>query len=407
MQQFYEAIGLPCDAQAIDDFDNVPKLVDESLRFARNQCASDIHLRWLDSNLEMKIRVDGILIEVARFGRELGNRIITRLKVLAELLTYRTDVPQEGRIRDTSPGVETRISTFPTVFGEKAVVRLFADHGRFESLDSLGFPSEILAQLKEWLSNTSGCVLLTGPSGSGKTTTIYACLREILDKSKSTRSLVSLEDPVEVVVPGVDQSQIENSTDFNMEIGLRSLLRQDPEVIMVGEIRDRATAETVFQASLTGHLIVTTFHAGSSAQAISRLSDMGIEPYLLRSGLLGVVSQRLARQLCDCSEYSNDDTEKLGLPSTSVRSPVGCRKCHGTGYAGRFLLSEAVSPDRPSVADAILNRSESQLIHESAFEDGTIDCRKRAIQAIREGKTSVNEALRIFGGGILASLESA
>jgi hypothetical protein len=224
--------------------------------------------------------------------------VVARLKVLAELLTYRTDVPQEGRIRGGPGDVEMRVSTFPTLFGEKAVVRLFAGPGRFLRPEDLGLPPEIRATLGRLLGETSGAILLAGPAGSGKTTTIYACLRELVAASAGTRSLATLEDPIEVAVPGVAQAQVNPAAGFDLGAGLRSLLRQDPEVIAVGEIRDRATAEVAFQAALTGHLVLSTFHAGSAAGVVGRLSDMGIEPYVLRSGVRAIICQRLVRTLC-------------------------------------------------------------------------------------------------------------
>ena len=208
-----------------------------------------------------------------------------------------------------------RLSTFPTLYGEKAVVRLFAGAGRFLRLDDLGLPDEVREALGALLAETSGAIVLSGPAGSGKTTTIYACLRELVAATAGRRSLATLEDPIEVAVPGVTQSQVNLAAGFTLETGLRSLLRQDPEVIVVGEIRDRPTAETAFQASLTGHLVLTTFHAGSAAGALGRLADMGIEPYLLRSGVLAVVSQRLLRRLCpDCRRETSDPAARLGLP---------------------------------------------------------------------------------------------
>ncbi|MCL4112629.1 UNVERIFIED_CONTAM: hypothetical protein GTU68_044015 [Idotea baltica] len=261
----------------------------------------------------------------------------------------------------------------------------------------LGLPEQISHTLKQLLNETSGVILLTGPAGSGKTTTIYASLREIVDESQGKRSLVSLEDPIEVVVPGVSQSQVNDSVDFTLANGLRSLMRQDPEVIMVGEIRDRATAETVFQASLTGHLVITTFHAGSAAGAVSRLLDMGIEPYLLRSSLRAIVSQRLMRQLCQCSV--NDDSIAAGGVHglTSARKPVGCDQCRGTGYSGRTLLAELIQPESGPTAHAILDKQDTNTIESAAMSSGMTSQRQRAIEAIETGVTSIEEVYRILG----------
>ncbi len=390
-----------------DDPERVSKLVEAILTAARDAGASDVHLRPTADKMEMAWRMDGVLMPVGVFPRELAPQIIARLKVLAELLTYRTDTPQEGRIRSVStathhtiPGeqdVEIRLSTFPTLFGEKAVLRLFVGSGKYRTLPDLGLPKEVFGKLKHLLEETSGVVLLTGPAGSGKTTTIYACLREIDQKSGGGRSLVSLEDPIEVVVSGVDQSQLHSASGFNMAMGLKSLLRQDPDVLMVGEIRDRETAETVFQASLTGHLVLTTFHAGSGSQAVSRLGDMGIEPYLLHSGLLAIVCQRLLRRLCECARESQEPRDILGLPLESVKVPVGCGACRGTGYRGRFGISELFLPNQPEVGAAILSNTNAQELEKLAIQTGMVSQWERGLEAVKTGATSPQELRRVLG----------
>ncbi len=383
----------------------VPHLVAAILSSARSAHATDVHLVPEAEALVMHWRIDGVLQRIAEFPAILAPRVVARLKVLAQLLTYRTDVPQEGRLRGSADetgsetGDEVRISTFPTLFGEKAVVRLFAGLGRFRKLDELGLPPAVLERLRGLLDETGGVILLTGPAGSGKTTTIYAALRELADKSRGGRSLVSLEDPIEVVVPGVAQSQVNPAAGFDMPTGLRSLLRQDPEVMMVGEIRDRGTAETVFQASLTGHLVLTTFHAGSAAQAVNRLSDMGIEPYLLRSGVRAILCQRLLRRLCGCAQTSAEETARLGLPVGVVRLPAGCADCQGTGYRGRFLLTEMLLPQHSELGRAILSRSEAHELERLAVAAGMVPQIQRACEAVAAGWTSPAEVRRVLGFG--------
>jgi type II secretory ATPase GspE/PulE/Tfp pilus assembly ATPase PilB-like protein len=205
-----------------------------------------------------------------------------------------------------------------------------------------------------------------------------------------------LEDPIEVVVDGVDQSQVNSAAGFDMHTGLRSLLRQDPEVMMVGEIRDRTTAETVFQASLTGHLVVTTFHAGSAARALSRLTDMGIEPYLLRSGLLAVLCQRLLRKLCACAKPTDDPALRLGLPVSRVHAPAGCEKCSGTGYSGRMVLTEMLLPEA-GVGAAVLEQCDAARLENLAVSAGMVTQWQRACRAIEEGRTTPTEAIRVLG----------
>jgi len=377
----------------------VPRLVDAVLAAARQAHATDVHLIPGADGLEMHWRIDGVLQPIAPFPAALAPRIVARLKVLAQLLTYRTDVPQEGRLRaaEGQAAEEVRISTFPTLFGEKAVVRLFAGAGKFLTLAELGLPTEVLETLRRLLDETGGVILVTGPAGSGKTTTVYAALRELADKTRGGRSLVSLEDPVEVVVSGVAQSQVKPAAGFDMAAGLRSLLRQDPDVMMVGEIRDRHTAETVFQASLTGHLVLTTFHAGSAAQAVNRLSDMGIEPYLLRSGVRAILCQRLLRRLCGCATTAADEEARLGLPVDVVRLPAGCPECGGTGYRGRFVLTEMLLPRQNDLGRAILSRSDAGELERLAVRAGMVPQSQRACAAVAAGWTCPAEVRRVLG----------
>lgn len=370
------------------------QFVERLLAAAADSGASDVHLHPLPNGLEVRWRMDGVLQRVGEFPRGAAADVVSRLKVLAELLTYRTDVPQEGRIRPSSaaaaavPGavnnsaVEMRVSTFPTLFGERAVVRLFAGEARFEHLAELGLPAEIEIALRQLLAETSGVVLVTGPAGSGKTTTAYACLREIARASEGRRNLVTLEDPIEMALPGVSQSQVHPAAGFDLPTGLRSLMRQDPEVILVGEIRDGVTAETAFQAALTGHLVLTTFHAGSAAGALSRLIDMGIEPYLVKSGVRAIVQQRLVRRLCECA-------------GRSVAG--GCDQCRHTGYRGRLVLAELLPPLSGELGRALLERRDSVELARLAEAAGMTTIAARAKLAVDAGQTDLAEVRRVLG----------
>ncbi|MBX6314283.1 MAG: type II/IV secretion system protein, partial [Isosphaeraceae bacterium] len=373
--------------------------VEALLAEARRAGASDVHLQPTADGLELRWRIDGVLQPVALWPAAIAAKVVARLKVLAGLLTYRTDVPQEGRLRGAPGEVEMRVSTVPTLHGEKAVIRLFAGAGArsYSRLDDLGLPDEIREALRRLLGETSGAILLTGPAGSGKTTTIYACLHELAEATQGRRSLVSLEDPIEMAVPGVSQSQVNPAAGFDLETGLRSLLRQDPEVIAVGEIRDRPTAEVAFQASLTGHLVLTTFHAGSAAGAVGRLLDMGIEPYVLRSGLLAVVGQRLVRRLCACSRESEDPRLLLGLPVARARLAVGCPACRGTGYQGRLVLAEILWPEPGEVGRAILARTDVGRLEAAAVAAGMVTRWQRALRAVEAGLTTPAEVRRVLG----------
>ncbi|MEK6233879.1 MAG: GspE/PulE family protein, partial [Planctomycetales bacterium] len=369
--------------------------------------ASDLHLQPLESSMEIRWRIDGALRHVGLFPSETSTNIVARLKVLADLLTYRTDVPQEGRLRAPSiesgevpaaaSEVEMRISTFPTLHGERAVVRLFPGAGRYRHLADLGYPPEILEQLLMLLQETAGAILVTGPAGSGKTTSLYACLRHLAADSETPRNLVSLEDPIEVAVPGVAQAQVNETVELDLESGLRFLLRQDPEVVMVGEIRDRTTAQMSFQASLSGHLLLTSFHAGSACGAVSRLSDMGVEPYLLRSGALAILSQRLVRKLCGCAEKTADASDLLGLPVENALRPVGCEKCGGSGYRGRLVLAEILDPRSNQLGRAILSRADADRLEEVAESGGMITRWTRGCEAVNTGLTSPREIRRVLG----------
>ncbi|MBC8351257.1 MAG: type II/IV secretion system protein [Planctomycetes bacterium] len=371
--------------------------VDQLLDAASRIQASDVHLQPTADGLDVRWRLDGVLQPVGVFPRGDAADVVSRMKVLAELLTYRTDVPQEGRIRDRRADVEIRVSTFPTLHGERAVVRLFAAQGEYLHLQDLGLPDDISTRLGELLAETSGAILITGPAGSGKTTTAYACLRELVQASEGGKSIVSLEDPIESAVDGVSQSRVNPTAGFDLAAGLRSLMRQDPEAIMVGEIRDRETAEAAFQASLTGHLLVTTFHAGSAAGAISRLSDMGIEPYLLRSGILGILSQRLVRRLCACREQTADDAAKLNLPVAQAWRAGGCDACIGSGYRGRTILAELLEANPSELGRAILSRSDAPQLEQLAIEAGMTSIWQRAKSAVEAGTTSPSEVRRVLG----------
>ena len=393
----------------------VTGLVDAILTVARQVGASDVHLRPTADSLAMHWRIDGVLQSVAVFPQSVKLNIVTRLKVLAGLLTYQTDRPQEGRLRPESPqelpadAVEMRLSVVPTLWGEKAVVRLFGGAGRYQYLADLGLPDDLCESLGLALQETGGVLLISGPAGSGKTTTAYALMRQLArrpaDAATATntahappeRALVSLEDPIESLLPAVAQSQVNPQAGFGYAEGVKALLRQDPEALLVGEIRDAPTAGVVFQASLTGHLVLTTFHAGSSAQAVSRLLDMGLEPYQLRSGLLAVLNQRLVRRLCDCGIWSDRPHDRLGLAVERVRLPAGCPNCGGTGYSGRIPLAELLLPHRGASGQAILERADAATIEQAAVSAGMLPQAVRARQAIAAGQTSPAEVRRTFG----------
>jgi type II secretory ATPase GspE/PulE/Tfp pilus assembly ATPase PilB-like protein len=291
-----------------------------------------------------------------------------------------------------------RISTFPTLFGERAVIRLFSSPQQFLYPADLELPAEISHSLGHALAETSGAIIISGPAGAGKTTTIYACLRHLVQADLG-KSIVTLEDPIEAALPGVAQSQVNSAAGFDLPLGLRSILRQDPEVLAVGEIRDRETAEIVFQAALTGHLVLTTFHAGNVATALGRLVDLGIEPYLLRSGIRALLCQRLVRRLCACAVPATAQQELLSLNVATAKVARGCEACRQTGFRGRLALAEVLPALEGELAAALLARQDARVLETLALQAGLVSIWKRAIEAVESGKTSPAEIRRVLGFG--------
>ncbi len=374
--------------------------VDRLLVLGRDIEASDLHLQPTLEGLQIRGRIDGVLQDIGQFPNMLAPKIVARLKVMAGLLTYKSDAPQEGRIPDPIEQRETRLSTFPTLHGERAVVRFLRGPGRFRQLDDLGLPDDVVDDLRCQLGETSGVILLTGPSGSGKSTTIYACLREILDRSRGRRCVMTLEDPIEMDVAGAVQSQINPQAGFDLAEGLRAMLRQDPEVIVVGEIRDEPTALAVYNAAMTGHLVLTTFHAGQGVEAIGRLVEMAIEPYVLRSGTRAILGQRLARRLCSTCKQSTeplDASRVLGLKVDAAWMAVGCPNCRGTGYEGRIVLAELLEMDRIGLDASRMDRAETEGLAQRIAEAGVVGLRQRARDAVQQGLTSPAEIVRVLG----------
>jgi general secretion pathway protein E len=378
------AIAIAAELQQLNprDVNYATRFVELLLAAAQQVKASDIHLQPTAAGLEVRWRLDGVLQAVGEFPRGEATDIAARLKVLARLLTYRTDIPQEGRIPAENTRIEMRVSTFPALHGERVVIRLFIAPQELLQIADLGLPTDIATALEQALARTSGAVLITGPAGGGKTTTAYACLRHVVRSTGGARSIVSLEDPIEVALAGVSQSQVNPAAGFDLASGLRALLRQDPEVVMLGEIRDQATAAAVFQAALTGQLVLSTFHAGSACEAISRIAQMGIEPYLLRSGLALLIQQRLLRRLCECVRGSQ---------------PAGCSLCQQSGYRGRIATAELLPPLTNEIAAAVLRHADATELQTIVEAAGMIPLRQRTQQLLAAGITSPVEVLRVLG----------
>jgi type II secretory ATPase GspE/PulE/Tfp pilus assembly ATPase PilB-like protein len=325
-----------------------------------------------------------VLQPLVQIPKEVGPNVVARLKVLAGLLTYDMANPQEGRIRDDRLNMEVRVSTFPTLYGERAVLRLLAGGNEsLESLAQLGLPPAVLDELDRQLAATSGAILIVGPAGSGKTTTAYASLRHVTARSRGGRSIASLEDPIEMALAGVAQTEVNPTTGFDMAAGLRSLLRLDPEVILIGEMRDRATAEVALQAALTGQLVVTTFHAGNCDDAVNRLIEFGIADYAVRNAVRLIVAQRLVRRLCHCAVPGDVEqhARPLGMKVEQCWVPTGCEQCQFTGYHGRSLIAEWLSAPREY----------------SPHSAGDEQLWTMAAQLVEAGTTSPQEVFRVLG----------
>lgn len=380
-----------------------PVAVEQLLAAVAQSGASDVHLQPTAAGLEIRWRIDGVLEPWQVLAPGLAPSVVARLKVLAGLLTYRSDLPQEGRLR-SSAVVETphaygeiRVSTFPTLYGEKVVLRVLGGGTAPTELAELGLPGELAERLERLLDETAGALLVVGPAGAGKTTTLYACLRRLARSAAGGRHLATLEDPIEVPLAGVSQSQLDSAAGFDLATGLKHLLRQDPEVLLLSELRERATAELVLQTALSGHLLLTSFHAPDAATAIARLIEMGIEPFLVRAAVLGVLAQRLVRRLCDCAIWTDEPSGRLQLPIARYRLPVGCDACRHTGYRGRRLLAELLTLDQPAVSQAVLHRADVASLAEQGRSGGLVTLAEQALAAIGAGDTSPAEIRRVLG----------
>ncbi len=402
---------LPAIEDLLETSDDAPiiRMLNALLTQAARDGASDIHIEPYERHSSVRFRVDGTLREVVQPNRALHAALISRLKIMAELDIAERRLPQDGRIslRIGTRSVDVRVSTLPSAHGERAVLRLLdKSEGRL-SLEALGMQGEVLRRFEQLVTQPHGIVLVTGPTGSGKTTTLYAALQR-LDSASS--NIMTVEDPIEYELPGVGQTQVNAKIDLTFAKALRAILRQDPDVIMIGEIRDFETAQIAIQASLTGHLVLATLHTNDAASAVTRLTDMGVEPFLLSSSLLGVLAQRLVRKLCPhCKASSAIASTHVGSHADSslviasearqstapeLYHPVGCPHCGHTGYSGRSGVFELLVTD-DAIRAQIHSRASEADIRAAALASGTVLMREDGERLVQQGITSREELLRV------------
>ena len=393
------AAALPSADDLLDTSDDAPaiRLINGIIADAARQGVSDIHIEPYETGLVVRMRMDGVLRETLRMPPHVAPVVVSRIKVMARLDIAERRLPQDGRIGLTLGGklIDVRVSTLPSRAGERVVLRILDKENAGLDLDGLGMSESVNRLFREALSEPNGIVLVTGPTGSGKTTSLYAGLKRLNDGS---RNILTVEDPVEYAVDGVGQTQINPQVGLTFATGLRAILRQDPDVVMVGEIRDRETADIAVQAALTGHLVLSTVHTNDAVGAITRLRDMKVEPFLIASTVRAVLAQRLVRRLCpDCRQPVQAIGSRgtaLGLaPDSIVFEPRGCPNCGNSGYKGRIGLFEAVKVDE-TVRRLINSGGDEAAIAEHAFRDSP-----RLADAARflvlEGVTSPEEAVRV------------
>lgn len=392
------ADSVPENSDLLEREEDAPviRLINALLSEALRENASDIHIETFETMVQVRFRVDGVLREVVTPKRALAPLIVSRIKVMSKLDIAEKRVPQDGRtsIRIGGREIDVRVSVLPTGSGERVVLRLLDKQASRLSLPNLGMNSSTLAGIQQLVASPHGILLVTGPTGSGKTTTLYASLSELQTEELN---VLTVEDPIEYNLHGIGQTQVNNRTGMTFAKGLRAILRQDPDIVMVGEIRDLETAEIGIQASLTGHLVLSTLHTNTAAGTITRMMDMGVEPYLLATSLVGVLAQRLVRVLCQHCRAPREptmfETDFLHQQVDHLFDAVGCEECNKTGYRGRTGIYELIT----------LDNEIRQLVHDRSSEQSLADYAHRSTPSIREdgiekviaGTTTIHEVLRV------------
>jgi len=381
-----------------DDDAPIIQLLNSLLQRAYNTNASDIHIEPFEDKTLVRMRIDGTIIDYVTLQRSLHPSLIARIKILADMDIAEKRVPQDGHFRTkvNEEYINIRVSVIPTVFGEKAVLRLLSNNSAIDYSDQFGMDEANYKKFQRLLRSPNGIIYLTGPTGSGKTTTLYMILEYL---SRRQVNLSTIEDPVEKNLAKVNQMQVNNTAGLTFDVGLRALLRQDPDIIMVGETRDSETANISIRAAITGHLVLSTLHTNNAVSSIVRLLDMGLEPYMISSSLMGVVAQRLMRKVCPYCSTEEDPTaeeaELLGPFVPRVRRAKGCNMCNNTGYRGRTAIHEMVLID-DQIRKMITNRTSMEEITEYAVrEQGMKTLKESAVERVKLGITTVDELLKV------------
>ena len=394
-------MGNDADDERSSKVDSSPivTLVRTIIEQAVRQRASDIHIEPFEEFVRVRYRIDGVLRQAAAYEISIFTAMIARIKVISGMDISEKRKPQDGRITIDVDGKEydIRVSNLPTVFGEKVVMRIASKEGFKRDKRNLGLNAEDLVKFDNILRNPNGIFLVTGPTGSGKSTTLYTALNEL---ASDEVNIITVEDPVEANVDGVNQVQVNNKADLTFASALRSILRQDPDIIMIGEIRDTETAEIAVKASITGHLVVSTLHTNSTVATISRLIDMGVEPYMLGDSLVGIIAQRLVRRLCECKkakEATVEEKRHLGIPVEqpfTIYEPCGCPQCQNLGYHGRIGVYE-IMPITRKLRYMIAGNASAEELQKEAEAEGMSTLRKAAGKYVIEGVTSYSEMMKI------------
>lgn len=395
---------------------NIPQMVLDCISFALNSRASDIHIEPEKNTTRIRYRVDGVLREIVEYPPNLHPALVSRMKIMSNLKIDEQRIPQDGRTEVTTPDgrdMDLRVSTLPTVNGEKIVLRIQDKSREIPTLDKLGVEGNNMQFLQWGLSQPNGIILTTGPTGSGKTTTLYASLNKL---NNIEVNILTIEDPVEIQLPGLNQSQVHPSIDYTFATGLRSALRQDPDIIMVGEIRDRETIDIAIESSLTGHLVLSTIHTNSAVETLTRIGNMGVPPFLIASTVNIIIAQRLVRKICqDCKEKVEITPAQQKLVDTAIKTlhesehkhypegffekrsffkGKGCDKCDGVGYFGRVGLYEVLQMT-PELKKIILQGGSALEIEKKALENGMVSLEQSGIIKALRGETTLEEVYRV------------